>query len=322
MSESEFAIPEALTKVLEGDLPEMSFSGATWGMRFPQMDDLATLPKGARALELGKGPKNLSLLRHADQLVAIKTVATTFEIVKELAYLGELRVAILINLELADGELRVLAGCRKLEHLALLYAPKLSDMGFLADLRQLRTLTLLDVPRLDFATLPALPSLQEFVFLGGVHKGVDVPSLAPLAGLTGLTRLELRNVAAVDGSLAPLAALQSLEYLFVPGRAYEVEEYARLAASLPNTRRVPFDCLNPLFSKPEYDAPGKAHLACPRCAEPRVLLTGKRRRMSCLKCDAKRIEMHIARWEAARKPFPGSGGRGASRRAKRKGGAE
>jgi hypothetical protein len=209
LSKSEFAIPEALSKALEGDMPEMSFSGATWGMRFPQVSDLATLPKGAGVLELGNGPKNLSLLRHADQLVAIKTVAATFEIVSELAYLGALRVAILINLELGDGDLSALAGCRKLEHLALLYAPKLSDLDFLADLRQLRTLTLLDVPRLDFATLPALPSLQEFVFLGGVHKGVDVPSLAPLAGLTGLRRLELRNVAAVDGSLAPLAALQT-----------------------------------------------------------------------------------------------------------------
>jgi hypothetical protein len=300
---SEFVLPENLRKALAGDTSGMSFSDATWGIRFPEVGDLATLPKGAGYLGLGKAPKNIELLRHADQLVAIKTLSTTAELVSELPYLRKLRMAVLITLNLADGDLRPLAGCGKLEHLALFYAPKLTDLGFLADLPQLRTLCLLEIPRLDFATLPPMPSLQEFVFLGGVHQGVMVPSLAPLACLKGLRRLELSNVAAVDGSLAPLAVLQGLENLAVPARAYEVEEYARLAASLPNTRGTRVDCLNPLFSKPEYDEPGKAHLACPKCAQPRVLLTGKGTRVSCLTCDAKRIEKHIARWEAARQPF-------------------
>jgi hypothetical protein len=303
VTHSKFALPEELSKSLAGDTPEMSFSDATWGIRFPEVDDLATLPKGARFLGLDKAPKNLKQLRHADQLVAIKILSTTPEIVNELPYLHQLRMAVLITLKLADGDLRALADCGKLEHLALFYAPKLTDLGFLADLPQLRTLALLDIPRLDFATFPPMPSLQEFVFLGGFQKTVMVHSLSPLARLKGLRRLELSNVAAVDGSLAPLAALQGLENLCLPGTAYEVEEYAHLAASLPNTRGARMDCLNPLFSKPEYVTPGKAHHPCPRCAQPRVLLTGKGTRISCLTCDGKRIEKHIARWEAARQPF-------------------
>jgi len=132
---------------------------------------------------------------------------------------------------------------------------------------------------------------------------VNVPSLAPLACPKGLPRLELANVRAVDGSLAPLAALQGLEVLFVDGHGFEVEEYARLAAGLPNARGARLDCLNPLLSKPAYDAEGNARYPCPKCKRPRVLLTGKGTRMSSLICDAKRVEKHIARWDAARRPF-------------------
>jgi len=301
MPPSEFALPEQLSKALAGDTQGESFSSTALGIRFPEVVDVATLPRGAGFVGLSKTPKNVELLRRADRLVAIKTLSTTPEIVSELPCLRELRMAVLKALNLGDLDLRLLAGCKKLEHLALFHAPKRSDLGFLADLTELRTLSLLDIPRLEFATLPAMPSIQEFVFLGGFHKGVRVPSLAPLARLTRLRCLELSNVAALDGSLAPLAVLQDLESLFVPAHAYEVEEYARLAASLPNTRA---DCLNPLFTKPEYDASGEADFPCPKCAQPRVLLTGRRTPMSCLVCDAKRIEKHIARWAAARQPFP------------------
>ena len=141
------------------------------------------------------------------------------------------------------------------------------------------------------------------MFDGGFHQAVKVPTLGPLARLKGLHRLELRNVEALDESLAPLATLKGLQHLFISGRAFEVEQYARLASSLPNAQGERANCLNPLFTKPTYEAPGKAHLPCPKCSQPRVLLTGKGTPVSCLTCNAKRIEKHIARWEAARKPF-------------------
>ena len=221
----------------------------------------------------------------------------------ELPHLPKLRMAFLITLKLSDVDLRALAGCKKLEHLALYCAKTITDLGFLAEMPQLRSLYLNDVPRLNFANIPAMRALQEFVFDGGIHQAVKVPNLQPIARLKRLRRLELFNIEACDGSLAPLAALKGLTHVFISARAFEVEQYARLAASLPNTQGTGADCLNPLFTKPNYEAPGKAHLPCPKCSQPRVLLTGKGTRISCLTCDAKRIEKHIARWEAAREPF-------------------
>ncbi len=84
MSHSAFALPERMSQALAGDTQGMSFADATWGIRFPEVDDLATLPKGARFDGLNKDPKNLERLRHADQLAAIKTLSTTSEIVHEL----------------------------------------------------------------------------------------------------------------------------------------------------------------------------------------------------------------------------------------------
>jgi hypothetical protein len=301
--EDEFELPDSLSQALAGNTRGLSFSSATWGVRFPSVDDLATLPRNARYVGLGEAPKNLELLRRATRLVAIKTVSTTPEVVNELPHVRTLRMAVLITLKLTDNDLRVLTGCKKLEHLGLFYARGITDLGFLADMPQLRSLYLNSIPRLDFANFPSMPSLQEFVFDGGVHQAVKVPSLSPLRRLTGLHRLELFNVEALDGSLAPLAVLPGIQHLFISARAFEAEEYARLAASLPNTQRAGADCLSPLFTKPTYFSNGEAHLPCPKCSQPRVILTGKGTAVSCLTCNAKRIEKHILRWEAAREPF-------------------
>ena len=298
-----FELPDRLSQALAGNTRGLSFSSATWGVRFPEVDDLATLPPNASFVGLGMAPKNLEVLRRANRLVAIKTLLTTSDVVNELQHVRTLRMAVLITLKLTDNDLRVLTGCKKLEHLGLFYAKGITDLGFLADMPQLRSLYLCDMPRLDFANFPSMPSLQEFVFDGGVHKAVKVASFSPLSRLSGLRRLELFNVEAIDGSLAPLAVLQGLQHLFISARAFEAEEYARLAASLPNTQGAGADCLNPLFTKPKYFSNGEAHLPCPKCFQPRVILTGKGTPVSCLTCNAKRIEKHIARWEAAREPF-------------------
>ncbi len=304
MAAHEYALPESLRRLLAGETLDMSFSTATWGVNFPDVSDLDDLPRDAKIVAIRKGQENLTSLRRADQLVAIKTGSTTSAVVHELSRLKHLRMAFLINIDLPDEELRLLSSCRQLEHLLLYSSRQLTNLGFLADLQQLRTLFLHDLPKLDLSTLPPLGSLREFVFHGGFNDWVKIPSLAPLAALKGLQSLELSNVRATDDTLAPLAALQELKHLFVPTKAYEVEEYARLSASLPLTRGVRrVECLKPVCCETSRDTNGQAQFPCAKCGQPRVVLTGKGTRMSCLICDSARIEKHIERWERARQPF-------------------
>ena len=303
MTPSEFEIPENLRKALAGEMEGMSFSAATWGLRFPFVPDLADLSKEAKLVGVDREQPTLGLLRRGRRLVAIKALRTTSEIVEELAQLPELRMAFLAEPERA-GNLTQLARCPRLEHLTLYHGLGLTSLDILAKLESLRSLTLIHCPRLDLSTLPHLPALREFVMHGGFQEGMKLPSLSPLVRLPGLQRLELLNISTRDGSLAPLAKLQGLKALFLAGSAFEVEEYARLAASLPDVRAVRADCLNPIFTQPEYETNGSARHACPKCQKPRVLLTGKRTRVSCLVCDATRIQKHGARWEAAKQPFP------------------
>jgi hypothetical protein len=130
------------------------------------MDDLRALPKGAEIVTPAKDPKNLDLLRRADRLVAVHSLATTSAIVHALSHVPTPRMTFLIKLELPDGDLRMLGGCLKLEHLSLCIGRKLTNLGFLSELEKRRAHFLSDVPRIEFSTLPPLPSLREFVFHG------------------------------------------------------------------------------------------------------------------------------------------------------------
>jgi len=302
LTPSEFEIPENLRKALAGEMEGMSFSDSTWGMSFPFIEDLADLPKGARVVGVNREQQTRGLLRRGRRLVAVKALRTTSETVEELAQLPELRMTFLVEPERASNLVQ-LSRYPRLEHLTLYHGLGFTSLATLAKLDSLRSLTLVHCPRLDLSTLPELPGLREFVLNCGFQGGLKLPSLSPLVRLQGLRRLELLNVSTLDGSLAPLAKLPALKALFLTGSAFEVEEYARLAVSLPEVRGVRANCLNPIFTQPAYETDGSARHACPRCQRPRVLLTGKRTRVSCLVCDAQRIQKHVARWEAAKQPF-------------------
>ena len=212
---------------------------------------------------------------------------------RELPLLGSLRMVVLIDVKVPDEEFQVLSHCPGIEHLTIFYSKKLVDMKFLAGLRRLQTLHILNAPKLDYATLPELATLRELVIEGGVHVALNLPSLSPLGKLTGLRRLELPNVMSSDSSLEPLAKLRSLEHLFLSARAFEVEEYARLAVALPGAKGR---CLEPSWVPGK--SPGSYTFPCPRCGQAQAFLNGKGMRRSCPECKAPYIEKHRARWEA------------------------
>ena len=56
LARSEFDLPETLNQALAGNTRGLSFSSATWGVRFPQVDDLAILAEGGKIRRAGSGP--------------------------------------------------------------------------------------------------------------------------------------------------------------------------------------------------------------------------------------------------------------------------
>ena len=58
--EDEFELPDSLSQALAGNTRGVSFSSATRGVRFPPVDDLATLPRNAKYVGLGKRRKTSS----------------------------------------------------------------------------------------------------------------------------------------------------------------------------------------------------------------------------------------------------------------------
>jgi hypothetical protein len=100
----------------------------------------------------------------------------------------------------------------------------------------------------------------------------------------------MRGILPDDRTLTPLYALTQLETLEVTHvYCFTLEDYARLAKALPNTKG---HCLVPYF---EASWTG----LCSKCGGPRVALTGpppRSRRLACPSCQAERLRRHEAEW--------------------------
>jgi hypothetical protein len=172
---------------------------------------------------------------------------------------------------------------------------KLERLDGIEVLGSLTSLTLDNVPRVhDLGPLAALSELRHLrlsVLMSRAMNSSDqlVDSLAPLADLRRLERLDCFCVRARDGDLSPLYALPHLEDVEIP-LTYSSEQIARLAGVLG---RGPDEW--PAV-KPTRRAP------CKRCgADDEVMLVGVRRNaFVCRRCDAERVERHVAAFEAWR----------------------
>ena len=176
---------------------------------------------------------------------------------------------------LAALRLGVSAGLRSLEPLGRM--PRLKWLE-LANLRRID----------DFEVLGRLTHLDGLAFDAADGKLLEVESLAPLAGLTQLTWLNLGGVRARDRSLRPLQGLRKLIWLGL-ARHYPAQEFARLSAALPST-----EC--PWF-RPFNAMPGAA-TRCPRCEQGvRVMPSGSGMRSLCTSCDERRLAAHVRAFE-------------------------
>lgn len=163
------------------------------------------------------------------------------------------------------GELELLSGLTALRSLELVRVSQLSSLEPLANLPQLRLLSI--EPR------------------GGnplTDRTTPVESLEPLVKLGRLEHLTLMRISVTKGGLRPLAGLRRLR-TFECSNVFPLSEIAGLKGRCP---RLQGGCVQPFLEIP---------IPCGRCSENKVRLNGTgigRIRLICPRCKALRVAEH------------------------------
>lgn len=198
------------------------------------------------------------------------------------------------SLQIKWSNLKDLGAISRLGRLRHLYIGSSTRVASIEPLRALTELRLLEIENFklirDFSPLEALTRLESLSVSGSMWTRQDVGSLEPFARMTWLRALAL-DTAHLE-SVRPLAALQQLEVLGLGGRL-PMEEYAWLAAKLPNTNCRWFSAF--------LDVSGSGFLPCTTCGQDAwVMCTGRGKPRLCRHCDAPRLARHVAAFDAAK----------------------
>ena len=130
-----------------------------------------------------------------------------------------------------------ISGLSRIEDLLIDWNTKLESFGFLRDVRPLRRLRADGLKRVNHLDgLVDQPSLKSLWIGGGIDRRLRLATLAPLVCLSQLRQLFLICIQLDDEDLGPLASLKKLERLRIQSNIATMEEYARLAAALPDTQ--------------------------------------------------------------------------------------
>jgi hypothetical protein len=180
-----------------------------------------------------------------------------------------------------------------IEDLVLVDARNVDSVRALTSLPRLEWLALSDPRPLDrLDDLAAAQRLRGLGVGGGMWNAMKVDTLAPLAELPELEVLQMVNLRVADGSLAPVARLRRLRDLGIPN-FYRLEEFARVAAALPN---VNAHWLNGFFGEGSPADPKGS--PCKKCQKPTLTTLGKPTKYLCPDCDAEKVQKHEARWRS------------------------
>ena len=152
------------------------------------------------------------------------------------------------------------------------------------------------LPVLDWNTLSVpVVSMSTIPSWDASRRCLEVESFEPLSKLSDLESLCLMSVMPRDRRLGPLHRLTNLRYLNISHvYNFQLEDYANLARSLPNTLG---HCLQPYYVLPNLQ------LHCKRCGGETVFLTGPRPRTPrrlCPKCHGHRLEENVRQWNRAK----------------------
>lgn len=249
----------------------------------PVVEDLASVDVASTRLAVygrTKGLFRLAGFRKLESLWISGVNQTQLEVV---AQVGCLRSLVIHQLRVAD--LGPLASLASLEELLIEGNSKAEDLVPIGRLRRLRHLYLGDFRKItNLDPLRTLEGLRKLAIDGGLYSPLKLDSLEPLASLTGLRHLRLGAVRIGDGSLRPLAELKALKTLFV-GSVLPVQEYAALAAALPNTRG---NVLKPYI---------ESGVECDACGALKVLPTGRGTSFLCPRCDSEKLYTRVKKFE-------------------------
>lgn len=260
---------------------------------------IAALPTEARYAFIDGGVKDIAALARLAHLEALRIWRPTSKTLEALPEMPALRV-----LELEDARATSLDPLARHRHLEIVYCagrPALTDVSALEALPRLWHLDI-RLPGLhDLAPLGNLDRLKVLCVAG---EKARVDSLAPLAALHDLRRFSLWGVAVGDQSLRPFTGLSKLLFLEIQTSRFKLEEFAALAAALP-------DAAGPHRSPWMFSGVMAQITRCKQCGAAGGYSTlGKPSRSFCFQCDAAKIAQHVARWEilvsAARARRPAS----------------
>src|SRR5260221_12425023 len=256
----------------------------------PRGDTLADVPQDARFLDANFR----KVLPDAARLPSLEILRAFDVNAAALAAIGRMRSLRILEVHGVRADtLEPLTTLHPLEVLGCHDSGTLTSLRELAQLPRLRVLTVGHVRRWrDLDDLAALSHLEGLVLRGNMGARQHVPTLQPLARLTGLRYLGIGPVMVDDASLRPLAALRNLARLDITNR-FPVAEFAALHVALPDTAG-PFH--TPFHVEP--GAEGAAVRLCPKCRrQARGVTLGKPGRALCPDCDATKVRKHVANWE-------------------------
>ena len=203
-----------------------------------------------------------------------------------LAGMSWLKVLGLLQPKSAD--LTAVSSLENLEALFIEDATKLETLEFARPLKSLRALGVFDAKRLnDIAALRELTGLEELALQRGIWNAMKLRSLKPIATLTGLKCLRL-TAESEDRSLEPLRQLTALEDLDL-NLLYPMEEYARLAAFLPED-------ICPVFEEPYEKIDG----LCRRNEAHTTILPAGTLKRWCHDCNPQKLEEYLAEYDRIR----------------------
>lgn len=248
--------------------------------------DIASIPTSAEVVRLKSGAKPFKKL---EEITSLKRLWCFDLDRKSLDCVADARSLEALYVETVRGtDLSPLSRLSRLTTLSVDSCSRETTAEWASRLQALNAFRIVNLKSLnDLSAIGTLSSLNALMISGGMWSKMKVRSFRPLGRLSGLKFLGLLSLRVDDGSLEPLQTLDNLVELSLAGNLASWDEYARLAAALPNT-----ECH---WFKPfvEFSAG-----TCDRCGQSdQVMFTGKRQPTLCRSCDVVKVDKLVERFE-------------------------